>query len=288
MFEIIAEDIELLNDEDLRSLVGRLCESEMRRRGISPFCVMWGGNQNAKDGGLDVRVELPSHVEPEGFIPRPNTGFQVKAEDTPPSKVSPEMRPDGTLRPAIQKLADQSGAYIMVSSEGSTSDIALKGRRDAMKQAISDLPNADALHLDFYDRRRLETWLRDHTGTVLWVRERIESQFKVGQAMVHGRTDPGGPDSEYFLDNELRIRTHRQTAMPSMSAMEGIQSIRDILRNPRGIVRLVGLSGVGKTRLLQALFDDRSGESTALTKLLSSIQISWTSQTRNRSRSFQN
>jgi len=260
MFEIIAEDIELLNDEDLRSLVGRLCESEMRRRGISPSCVTWGGNQNAKDGGIDVRVELPSHVEPEGFIPRPNTGFQVKAEDTPPSKVSPEMRPDGTLRPAIQKLADQSGAYIMVSSEGSTSDIALKGRRDAMKQAVSDLPNADALHLDFYDRRRLETWLRTHTGTVLWVRERIGKPLQGWSGYGAWSYVPGGTDSEYLLDNELRIRTNRQTANPSLSAIEGIQAIRDTLRNPRGIVRLVGLSGVGKTRLLQALFDDRLGE----------------------------
>jgi hypothetical protein len=260
MFEITAEDVALLNDEDLRSLVGRLCESEMRRRGISPSCVTWGGNQNAKDGGLDVRVTLPSHVEPEGFIPRPNTGFQVKAEDTPPAKIRSEMRPSGTLRPAIQKLADQSGAYVMVSSEGSTSDIALQSRRAAMRQAIEELPNADALHLDFYDRRRLETWLRDHTGTVLWVRERIGKPIQGWSGYGAWSYEPGGPDSEYLLDNELRIRTHRQTAKPSLSAIEGIQSIRDILRNPRGIVRLVGLSGVGKTRLLQALFDDRLGE----------------------------
>ena len=43
MFEITAEDISLLNDGDLRSLVGRLCESKMMRREISPSCVTWGG-----------------------------------------------------------------------------------------------------------------------------------------------------------------------------------------------------------------------------------------------------
>jgi hypothetical protein len=91
MFEITSDEIALLNDEDLRSLIGRLCESEMRRRGISPSCVRWGGNQNAADGGLDVRVDLPEKVEAEGFIPRPNTGFQVKAEDTPASKIDQEI-----------------------------------------------------------------------------------------------------------------------------------------------------------------------------------------------------
>jgi hypothetical protein len=259
MLEITADDIALLNDEDLRSLVGRLCESEMRRRGISPSCVTWGGNQNAKDGGIDVRVTLPSRVEPEGFIPRTKTGFQVKAEDTPAAKIRSEMRPNGTLRQAIQKLADQSGAYIMVSSRGSTSDIPLQSRRDAMKESISDLPNADALHLDFYDRKRLETWLRDHAGTTLWVRERIGKPIQGWSGYGPWSYDPAGQDSEYILDNELRIRTHKRTAKPSLSAVEGIQSIRDILRTPRGIVRLVGLSGVGKTRLLQALFDDRLG-----------------------------
>jgi hypothetical protein len=173
MFEITTDDIALLTDEDLRSLVGRLCESEMRRRGISPSRVTWGGDQNAADGGLDVRVALPENVEIEGFIPRPNTGFQVKAEDIIPSKIAAEMRPKDFLRPAIRDLAHQSGAYIIVSSKGTTSDIALKNRREAMKQAISDLPNSSALTVDFYDRRRLETWLRDHTGTTLWVREKI-------------------------------------------------------------------------------------------------------------------
>jgi hypothetical protein len=77
MFEVPADDIALLGDEDLRALVGRLCESELRERGISPACVTWGGDQNAGDGGVDVRDSLPPQVEAAGFIPRPETGFQV-------------------------------------------------------------------------------------------------------------------------------------------------------------------------------------------------------------------
>lgn len=50
MLEITADDIALLGDDDLRALIGRLCESDMRRRGISASCVTWDGNQNASDG----------------------------------------------------------------------------------------------------------------------------------------------------------------------------------------------------------------------------------------------
>ena len=51
MFEITGDDIALLSDEDLRSLIGRLCESEMRLRGFPASAVTWGGNQTAKDVG---------------------------------------------------------------------------------------------------------------------------------------------------------------------------------------------------------------------------------------------
>ncbi len=260
MFEITSEDIALLDDVNLRSLVGRLCESEMRRHGISPSCVTWGGDQKAADGGIDVRVELPPNVEIKGFIPRPNTGFQAKAEDTPPSKILSEMRPNGDLRPAIRELADKSGAYILISSIGSTSDIALQKRREAMAEAISDLPNSGNLALDFYDRKRLETWLRDHSGIVLWVREKIGRPIRGWSSFGAWAYDPDGPSSEYLLDGELRIKTQTKTEKPTLSVTEGIRGLRGILGSPGGIVRLVGLSGVGKTRLVQALFDSRVSE----------------------------
>ena len=259
MFEITSDDIALLNDEDLRSLVGRLCESDMKRRGISPTCVTWGGNQNAADGGVDVRVTLPSQAEPEGLIPRSKAVFQVKAEDTPPSGISSEMRPDGVVRPVIQELATQSGAYIIVSSKGSTSDSALRDRRTAMAEAVWDLANGSSLFVDFYDRKRIETWLRDHTGTTLWVRERIGKRLDGWSGYGAWSYPHESIASDYLLDGELRIRTPQQRTESGLSAIDGIQGIRDTLRNPQGIVRLVGLSGVGKTRLAQALFDDRVG-----------------------------
>lgn len=70
MFEITRDDIAALDDEDLRTLIGLLCEAELRRLGLPVSAVTWGGNQTAKDGGLDVRVSLPEGTKIEGFIPR--------------------------------------------------------------------------------------------------------------------------------------------------------------------------------------------------------------------------
>src|ERR1700704_3987454 len=93
MFEITGDGIAALSDTDLRSLIGLLCEAEMRRRGLPISAVTWGGDQNAKDAGLDVRVALPSDIRVDGFVPRPATGFQVKKPDMPRAEIIDEMRP---------------------------------------------------------------------------------------------------------------------------------------------------------------------------------------------------
>jgi hypothetical protein len=261
MFEITPDDVALLNDAQLREVVARLCEAELRQRGLSPAYVTWGGNQNAADGGIDIRVALPVGMDIEGFIPRAATGFQVKQQDMPPAEVRDEMRPEPakTLRPSIQALADQAGAYIIVSSQGSTADAPLAKRREAMSAAVQGEPNANDLVLDFYDRTRIATWVRAHAGLIPWVRQLV------------GRSVPGwqpfGPwayrseplSAEYLVDDTLRIHSTKGNTENGVSALEGIGQLRDELQIPRSVVRLVGLSGVGKTRLVHALFDERIG-----------------------------
>ncbi|MBM3642369.1 MAG: hypothetical protein FJX15_13825, partial [Alphaproteobacteria bacterium] len=130
MLEITGNDIAALGDDDLRTLVGRLCEAEMRRHGLPSSAVTWGGDQNAKDGGLDVRVSLAAGTAISGFVPRPQTGYQVKIPDMPRGEILDEMKPKptGVLRPIFLELADAGGAYIIVSSSSSTSETALKNR----------------------------------------------------------------------------------------------------------------------------------------------------------------
>jgi hypothetical protein len=111
-------------------------------------------NQDAADGGLDVRVECPASRHPD-FVPRRHTGFQVKKPDMTPSRIRDEMRPRVTLRPVIVELAAQQGAYVIVSAQGSVADKPLQDRRQAMRDQLSDLTTLDDLHTDFYDRDRL-------------------------------------------------------------------------------------------------------------------------------------
>jgi hypothetical protein len=259
MFEITRDDIAALNDEDLRTLIGLLCEAELRRANLPVAAVTYGGNQTAKDGGLDVRVSLPPGTAIGGFIPRAATGFQVKKPDMPASEIAREMMPKEVLRPMIEELAVASGAYIIVSSSGSTAESALNSRRAAMAEAAKDSPHASQLHLDFFDRNRVASWVRDHVGLIPWVRSRIGKSFSGWQAYGRWSHAPAGADKAYLLDDKARIKTGGKDDGDGLSAVDGIDRMRDVLREPGQVVRLVGLSGVGKTRLVEALFDPSLG-----------------------------
>jgi hypothetical protein len=267
MFDMSPHDISLLNDIDLRELVGRLCEAELVSHGLPPAAVTWGGNQTAADGGLDVRVSLPPGAYIEGFVPRSSTGFQVKTPDMPRAKILAEMRPRDAIRRVIQELAKRTGAYVIVSSKGSTADSALRKRLDALREALDGVANADQLHTDFYDRTRLASWVRRHPGLIAWVKERVGRGFVGWRPYGPWSGAAEGVDAEYLLDDKLRLHLGTRRDAPPQSVARGIDELRNELAQPGKIVRLVGLSGVGKTRLVQALFDVRIGSHPLLPSL---------------------
>ena len=197
IFEVTPDQLAGIDAEGLRLLIAKLCEAELRRKGLPATAVIYGGDQIAADGGIDVRVDLPGNVEliGPGPIPRPATGFQAKADDMPASEITKEMcplvrRPDGQrvrrLRQSIADLAANSGAYIIVSSKGSVADARLLERRAAMSAAVAGLAHNEALYLDFYDRTRMATWVNEYPGVVLWVRIELAIRFLAGNPLATG------------------------------------------------------------------------------------------------------
>lgn len=262
MIEVTGNDIKDLSDIDLRSLIGLLCEAELLANNIPTAGVTWGGHQNARDGGIDVRVEIAATLKKDNYIPNSKTGFQVKKPDMPRAEIINEMRPNGKLREAIKKLINDGGAYIIVSSQGSTADSALEHRKDAMREAIADCLNASNAKLDFYDRERIAGWVRSHPSMIFWVRDKVGRPLQGWKMYGNWSNCPNGSAEEYILDGHVRLYNSTNHHSEAFSAVDGINKVREMLHRPSTSVRLVGLSGVGKTRFLQALFDERIGAKT--------------------------
>lgn len=260
LLEITGNDVAQLADDDLRELIGLLCEADYRKSGLSTKGIIYGGHQDAPDGGIDVSVTDETVVPPEnGFVPRSMTGFQVKRPDMQKSKIITEMKPKGKLRETIKELIKAKGSYIIVSSGTSATGTALAERIGAMREAVSQDDINQDLHLDFYDRGRIATWLRSHPSLILWVRNRIGRQLKGWRPYENWANPKAGIDEEFLVDDDARMHDGTITGddAAAMTIVEGIQALRALLKIPKTSVRLTGLSGVGKTRLSQALFDDR-------------------------------
>ncbi|TPN03015.1 hypothetical protein [Mesorhizobium sp. B2-1-5] len=252
---VSADDVQNLSDSDLRELVARLAQADVRSAGFSTNAVTWGGDQRAEDGGIDVRVALGALEKISGNIPASQTGFQVKTENFASADIVEEMMPRGAIRPSISELAVRKGAYVIVSSKSSVADSAHKRRLATMNKCLSEAGLAGKVTVEFYDRRRIATWIEKYSSLVAWVRElcgRSAQGWQSFGAWAHRETDV---NATYMLDEKAKVLV--PDASDGITVAAAIDRIRRDLNKERASVRITGLSGVGKTRLVQALFDER-------------------------------
>ena len=220
----------------------------------------WSGSINSPDGGVDVRVDAGIPEAISDFIKRANTIFQVKTHKMPAGAIANEMRPEGKLQPAIAQQVRIDGAYIIVSLSDDCSEKMKMSRLDAMQLALGGVPNADRIHLDFYDRSRLLQWLRQHPSVAIWVREILGQPLSGWRPFGRWTNPPAGDNDSLILETGVSIIPTTDRRYKKLGIESGIASMRNLVLSTRKAVRIVGLSGIGKTRIAQALFDETVGE----------------------------
>ena len=82
-----------------------------------------------------------------------------------------------------------------------------------------------------------------------------------------------GIEEEYIVSDQTVIINDLNETKP---IIEGLNELRTKLQQEKSVVRLVGLSGVGKTRFVQAIFDERIG-----TNIPESSRVCYTDISRN-------
>ena len=258
MFDISKDQVGLLNDTDLRELVARLCEAELGLAGITSSAVKWGGAQTAADGGLDVDCKIQQQSFAGNFVRRARTGIQVKKSTMPVSEITKEMSPKGTLRPIFWELVAEKGCYIIVSLDDDPTDTRREHRIKRMRKQVCKIPDHDDLQLEFYGRGELANWLRQHRGVELWVRQRLGIPRFGWRPFKRWTAAPASDSDEFICKSGVAITVPNKQQGES-SVVQGIEEIRQLVRGSDNAVRIVGLSGVGKTRIVQALFEESVG-----------------------------
>ena len=259
MFEITKDQLRQLSDVHLRELVARLCEAELRNAGLPVSAVRWGGAHTAPDGGLDIECRVEAEDFRGDFVPRRFTGFQVKKPTMPPARIADEMSPHGALRPIFSALAAAKGCYIIVSLDDDPTGAQLRPRLDAMHAQLEPVHALGHLQSRFYGRAELANWLRQHPAVQLWVRDVLGIPLQGWRPLGRWTATPSGDDDELICKPGISVFLPGQETEP-LDIARGIAGIRDLVRNSDKSVRIVGLSGVGKSRMVQALFEDSVGD----------------------------
>ncbi|HHQ4525890.1 TPA: hypothetical protein ACSP1O_003831 [Aeromonas veronii] len=259
IFDIEKDDLLRLSDTQLEELIARLAEAEIAAHGHSPAYVHWSGSINAPDGGIDVHVRVPVEHMSTGFIERPDTVFQAKIHGMPKSAISKEMAPAGKLSRAIAELAAKGGSYIIISLSDDCSPPMKQDRLKAMKDAVKDDPHRSNIQLDFYDRSKLVQWLRQHPSVMLWAKKILGQGYSGWQPYGAWSNPPQGSEDTLISAPGVTI-TLPSGKGQKLAIQDAIGPMRELIRSTNKAVRITGLSGVGKTRIVQALFDESVGE----------------------------
>lgn len=250
-FEITKEMVVNLSDEPLRELLRRLLEAQAKLLGIPASAIGCGGNQTAGDGGVDASIAWKGSPKPHEWLLRQTNFFQSKAETMAAKNIAEEMRPKGTPRPIFAYLAKKRGAYILFSTDDPSAS-AYNSRIEAMRAAVADVPNSDRIALEFYGADKIARWANQHIGIAVWLLGEL--------GRPRGGWEPHGnwsaalqPHGAYLLDDTRRAKV----GADDVPIGEAVARVRGELAVPGKAVRLIGLSGMGKTRLAEALFDER-------------------------------
>lgn len=256
IFDIEKDDLLRLSDTLLEELIARLAEAEVSANGYSPAYVRWSGSINAPDGGIDIHVQIPVENLSTGFLERPDTILQAKKHRMPSTAIQKEMSCEGRLSATILEQASKGGSYIIVSLADDCSPTMRKDRLKAMKDAVRSDPSYEQIHLDFYDRSKLTQWLRQHPSVLLWVKEKLGQGYSGWKPYGAWSNPPQGADDTLISDEGVIITLPQGKRF---GIADAIDPLRELVRTTSKAVRITGLSGVGKTRIIQALFDETIG-----------------------------
>ncbi|KDE39484.1 hypothetical protein ADINL_1938 [Nitrincola lacisaponensis] len=258
IFDIEKDELLRLSDMQLEELIARLAEAEVAAHSYSPAWVNWSGSINAPDGGIDIHIQVPVEQLSTGFLTRSDTILQAKKHSMPKREITKEMLSGSQLSPTISEQAAKGGSYIIVSLADDCSPIMKKERLKAMRDAVNEDPNGGNIHLDFYDRSKLTQWLRQHPSIMLWVKGKLGQGLSGWQPYGAWSNPPQGVADTFISAPGVTI-TLPSRGEQKLCIEYAIQSMRNLIRSTNKAVRITGLSGVGKTRIVQALFDETVG-----------------------------
>ena len=263
IFEVSEKQISNLNDTELVEVLRQLLTMEAKTFGLPLSNVDVTLNIKAPDGGLDGTMVWQGGIANTEFVPSRNTGFQCKADALGPKDCAAELLDStGRVKASLKTLFRDTGTYVHFTTN-QLSDKMVKARLSQMRKmlGVKRLRNAKKVGLHVFGAAKIRDWVNRYVPVVLYVQTCSGHSSIPGLKKWEGWEQSFGTSGPYFPDDNIKrqIATIRQTLSQSGTSL-----------------RLVGLSGLGKSRMaLEALRPDPSSSLDSLSASVVNIDISY-------------
>lgn len=242
-FEISGEHIERFNQQLFPDLLRRLLHAEALTHGLPTDGIHVASNATAPDGGEDGRIRWQEGPDRTPNLPSRLTQFQLKAGPITPVQAGKEVLHGGRVKPMVDAVLTAGGGHYRILCAHPYTQRAIESREQRVRKAVRDAGcDVEDSQITFWDADQTAAWVNQHPAVALWVREKTQPGT-VGpfHSWTHWDGHPDHDNSPWVPDERL---APLQARLLELAAS-------------RRTLRLVGLSGIGKSRLaLEALGAD--------------------------------
>ena len=127
-----------------------------------------------------------------------------------------------------------------------------------MRDVCNEFDVDSKIHLDFYGLERVQMWLSRHNSVILWLNDKINKPNYGWKPFDRWSLTPREIDDTFILKYGISVKLPIENE-PTFKLEDGVNKVRKFIKNSKEAVRIVGQSGVGKTRFVQALFEQAVG-----------------------------
>lgn len=249
-FEVSAGHVSVLSERMLPVLMQRLLNAEASSYDLPAPMIHVASNIHAADGGEDARITWAGGPSQTRFLPSRACQFQLKSGSiSKPAAGKEVLSKDRSIKGMVHSFLQLGGHYIVLC----THPYAQKNIQERENSIRQTLREAGLTILDdqvqFRSAEQIANWVNHHPAVAIWLKEQTQPGT-VGsfRSWVHWAGDAGHDGFPWVEDERL----------PGLQ-----QQLLRLITQPQGVARVVGLSGVGKTRLvMEALGPTAEGEET--------------------------